>query len=159
MTFAQMFLEIMNQVGTNGRRKQRERGQGMENTKRTPGRKWDPSVLKDVFEESRYQGNSSFFLGCQEAHPPHPRDTMSPGLLACICIPRFMLHANKTEASPLDCPLSALAWWFLVGFGQREALVRGWKEREVRAALPNFSPCGSRYDWTPLWQLPAHRPS
>lgn len=67
VTFAQAFLGILSQVGTNGRKEKEERererdGQGVKDTKtsRECEAASETSVLNDVFKNHSYQDN--FFL-------------------------------------------------------------------------------------------------
>lgn len=123
MTFARAFWGIVNQIETNGRKELKERDtwtgcRRHQNTRRTRGRKHSSSVPNDVSIVTVTKLTVlSFWEGRGHLLPPP-----YPCLLGSICSPRFMPCSKNREADRWDGPLSFLAFWLRVGFGQWEAL-------------------------------------
>lgn len=114
-----------------GRKERREKekwtGCGRhQNTKRILSRKWDSSVLNDVgcFQWWQFLRQSFFLLEEVRKHtfPSYNPLQPSPGLLVPTYTPSTKPCSKKQDAELLDCPLNPLASWFLLAFGQWEAL-------------------------------------
>lgn len=94
------------------------------------------------FNNQSYPANCSFFWGTGDPSTP-PAYNHASWAISLHCSPRSMSCSKKQEADPLDGPLSSLACWLLVGFGQWDTLVgdqrvEGERSHGISAQFPSL---------------------